>query len=156
MSPLRFVLFAFALQLAAPVSATESAPFRSFEPGSLADIRQAHRGQPFVLALWSADCTYCLQNLEALSQAQVTRPALQVVTVATDPVDLADELGALLARYRLRSERWAYGSAAPERLRHAIDPTWHGELPRSYLFDRAGKVSAISGPLRREVLDALR
>nr|ACX33907.1 conserved hypothetical protein [uncultured prokaryote AT3] len=145
------------LALLAPISpALASATIQSFEPESMALIRQAHQGRPFVLALWSSDCVYCLQNLELLAQAQRARPALQVVIVATDPLEIADELNRLLARHRLRGERWAFGGAAPERLRYTIDPAWQGELPRSYLFAASGAVSAISGPIRRELLDALR
>ena len=41
---------------------------------------------------------------------------------------------------------------APERLRFAIDPRWHGELPRTYLYDRAHVVQAVSGVIPPEQL----
>lgn len=138
------------------LAAAGPATLQAFEVESLAAIRQAQRGRPFVLALWSSDCPYCLQNLDLLAQAQRAHPALSIVTVATDSIDAADELSQLLTRHRLRSAGWAFGNAAPERLRYAIDPKWRGELPRTYLFDAAGTATAISGPLRKEVLDALR
>lgn len=49
-------------------------------------------------------------------------------------------------------QTWAFGSAAPERLRHAIDHKWRGEMPRTYWFDRQGKMAAYSGMVTPEVV----
>ena len=126
------------------------APVEAFEPNSLEGIVQAHKGQPFVLMLWSLDCVYCQASLTALAQEKRTRPGLKIVTLATDSTD-DPQLGALVVQ-RLRAlgltrDAWAFGAAPPEQLRYAVDPKWHGEMPRSYWFDADGKRVAYSGVL---------
>jgi hypothetical protein len=39
-----------------------------------------------------------------------------------------------------------------ERLRHEIDKRWYGELPRTYLRGREGRLEAVSGVLGEERL----
>lgn len=138
------------------VGADAAPVFRSFEPESIVAIKRAHAGQPLVLVLWSADCSYCFGNLELLARLQARRPRLRVVTVATESIDFSSELEPLLARTGIRSEAWAFGDASPERLRYAIDPRWRGEMPRSYLINSRGQVSAKSGVLTAEMIEALR
>lgn len=42
------------------------------------------------------------------------------------------------------------------RMRHALDPRWRGETPRSYWFDRKGiRAAAHSGLITPAVIDKL-
>jgi hypothetical protein len=41
----------------------------------------------------------------------------------------------------------------PERLRYAIDRSWHGEKPRSYWFNARGERVAYSGVITAAVID---
>lgn len=50
-----------------------------------------------------------------------------------------------LGSLSLLDHAWAFGSMPPEQLRFAIDLRWHGEKPRSYLYDAQGKRTAYSG-----------
>ena len=45
---------------------------------------------------------------------------------------------------------WAFGDEAPERLRYALDPKWHGEKPRTYWFNAKGERTAYSGVVSPE------
>lgn len=133
-----------ALALAA-VAAAEPA-IRPFGPDSYAQIAAAADGKPQVVMVWSLDCSYCEPSFAALAQAQ--RRGLKVVTIATDPVDDPEAVALIrrkLAKAGLQAETWAFGAAPAEQLRHAIDPNWRGEMPRSYWFDGRGRVRAYSG-----------
>jgi hypothetical protein len=127
----------------------QAAP-KPFEPDSLAQIVAAHKGKPFVLVIWSLDCEFCQASLAVLGQEKLARPNLRVVTVSTDAQGDAQTDAAVEERLRglgLMAEAWAFGAAPPEQLRYAIDPKWHGEMPRSYWFDGRGKPLAYSGVL---------
>ena len=107
--------------------------------------------KPQVVMVWSLDCSYCEPSFEALAQAQ--RRGLKVVTIATDPVDDREAKALILqklAKSGLHAETWAFGPAPAEQLRHAIDPKWRGEMPRSYWFDAKGQMRAYSGLITPE------
>lgn len=153
---LRAALLALIATLTLEASADPGVPLRPFDDTSFARIRQAHAGRATVVALWSLDCVYCIRNLDVLARAQAAHPRLDVVTVSIDPLEAAAELQPILARAGLRGEAWAFGDSAPERLRHAIDPQWRGEMPRTYLIDSKGSVTARSGLLSTEDIARLR
>ena len=44
-------------------------------------------------------------------------------------------------------ETWMFADEFAERVRYAVDRTWRGELPRTYLFDAAHRAEARSGKL---------
>jgi thiol-disulfide isomerase/thioredoxin len=146
----RPAFFSCAMLLAAFAAAAEPA-IKTFGPDSFTQIAASAQGRPQVVMVWSLDCSYCEPSFAALAQAQ--RRGLKVVTIATDPVD--DEEATTLIRQKLaksglRAETWAFGPAPAEQLRHAIDPKWRGEMPRSYWFDGKGQVRAYSGLITPE------
>lgn len=129
---------------------------RAFGPESFRQIVAGKAGKPFVVMVWSLDCAYCAQSFEALSDAK-KKHGLEVVTIATDAADDVESvklIAAKLAAYRLTGNAWAFGSAPPEQLRHAIDTAWRGELPRSYWFGSDGKMVAHSGLVSKERVSA--
>lgn len=126
----------------------QAVELRPFVTGSMQQIRAAHAGRPFVLALWSLTCSHCQEELAQLGTLQRRHPELNVVLISTDTPDDAQALTATLARHGLaRAETWVYADAFVERLRFEIDPRWGGELPRTYFFDRAHAVTVRSGAL---------
>lgn len=131
---------------------------QSFNPDSMARIVQSRKGKPFVLVVWSLDCPYCQASLKALARERRKHSDLDVVTLATDALDDAQAAQQLRKRLKvagLTADAWAFGSAPPEQLRYAIDADWHGELPRSYWFNAAGKRVPHSGALTPAVIDQL-
>lgn len=133
------------LLLPAWLAAAEPA-IKTFGLESFTQIAASAKGKPLAVMVWSLDCSYCEPSFAALARAQ--RSGLKVVTIATDPAD--DEEAVTLIRRKLAhaglvAETWAFGPAPAEQLRHAIDPKWRGEMPRSYWFDGKGQVRAYSG-----------
>ena len=135
-----------------------AAGLQSFETDTFTRIVEKQKGKSFVLLVWSLDCEFCQASLKTLSEEKRKRKDLNIVTVSTDAVD--DPQAASLMQKRLVSlnliaNAWAFGSAPPEQLRYAIDPKWHGEMPRSYWFNARGKKMAYSGMLTPTVIDRL-
>lgn len=117
-----------------------------FVSGSLAKIVAERQGRPFLLTFWSVTCTHCPAELKALGQLKQANPQLDIVLVAADSPEEAPQSAQLAARYGLgQVEQWVFADAMPERLVFEIDQRWHGELPRSYFYDREHRVEALSG-----------
>lgn len=134
----------------AALSATSAQPaeVKAFVRGSVQEIAGARQGKPFILAFWSLTCTHCREELGLLGGLLKQHPALAVVVVSTDTPEDAPAIAATLAEYRLeRAEAWVFADSFSERLRADVDKKWRGELPRTYLYDRAHQASAISGKL---------
>lgn len=119
---------------------------RPFDAGSLAAIRLANQGRPFVLSLWSVHCEPCAREMAVWREMQARHPGVKVVLVATDSPEEAERAEAFLRRHDPGpAERWRYAEAFDEKIRHAIDPKWRGELPRTYFHNAAHEIEAISG-----------
>lgn len=148
-----------ALALAASCLAAQAGvALQAFEPDNFQRIVDEQKGKPFVLIVWSLDCEYCQASLKTLARERRTRKDLRVVTLATDA--LGDPQAVALMKQRLNqlgmtANAWAFGAAAPEQLRYAIDPKWHGEMPRSYWFNGRGEKTAYSGVLNAETIARL-
>lgn len=134
-------LFAFAVHAGA-------AGLRPFDAQSLAAIRAAEAGKPFVLAFWSTTCEPCREDMKVLKAAQRNFPGVRVHLVAVDPPSERAAIESFLLRYDPgRATRWAFADNFSERVRYAVDPAWRGELPRTYLFDRTHRAESVSGTL---------
>lgn len=138
---------------------------RPFAQDSLKRIVAEQRGKPFVLVVWSLDCSFCLTSLENLSkesqkqmqtqkkkkkrkQKHNSKPKLNIVTLSTDAYSDAEAMAASrkkLKSLRLTDNAWAFGDDSPEYLRFAIDRKWAGEKPRTYWFNARGERKAYSG-----------
>lgn len=133
------------------VSSLAAPQTRAYVRGSQQAILATHQGQPFVLALWSLDCTHCREDLEILGKLQAKYRKLKVVLLATDTPNREVELQSVIKHYALQqAESWVFADSYTERLRHQIDPEWYGELPRTYFFAADGQVTAQSGQISLE------
>jgi hypothetical protein len=121
---------------------------KPFLRDTLASIEREHAGKEFWLVLWDLECPYCMKSLSHLAAAQRSDPRLEIVTVSTDPIESADEIGARLAQLGVASQAYAFGNAPREALQYAIDATWLGEKPRAYRYGPNGKREAISGVIQ--------
>lgn len=125
---------------------------RPFVAGSYAQILAERQGRPFIVALWSAECTHCPAELKTLARLKRSHPTLDIVLVATDDIADAARTRALAEQFgHARAPQWIFADL-PERLRFEIDRRWYGELPRTLFFDREHKVEAVSGLVPEERL----
>lgn len=119
---------------------------RPFDAHSLAAIRKTYAGRPFVLAFWSIHCEPCREEMAQWKHLKQRHPALPIVLVATDTPAERTSVVAFLARYDPGPvETWMFADEFSERVRYAVDRSWRGELPRTYLFDAGHRYEARSG-----------
>lgn len=146
-----FLTLVLLLALAQPVAAQEIRPFVS---GSIKEITAARQGKPFILGMWSLTCIHCREELSLLSSMVKKYPNLDLVLVATDTPEEGEEISATLEQSGLGgTQAWVFADPFAERLRFEIDRKWHGELPRTYFYDPAHAITAISGKLDRQRLE---
>ena len=141
------------LVIATSASAAEPVPFNV---NSLAKIKAQYAGRPFILNLWSVnECSYCIAELTLLGKLAKTQKDLPLVLVATDSPEFAPAIQKTLSPLGLAgADSWVFDDPIPERLRHAIDPSWYGELPRTYLYDARHQRETIVGVLSEKRLRA--
>jgi thiol-disulfide isomerase/thioredoxin len=138
-------LLVLLLVLVFPAAAQDLKPFVA---GSIKEIAAARQGKPFILGMWSLTCTHCREELAMLSGLAKKHPGLDLVLIATDTPEESEAISATLRQSGLwGAESWVFADPFAERLRFEIDPKWHGELPRTYLYDPSHKVQAFSGKL---------
>ncbi|MFT7130446.1 MAG: thiol-disulfide isomerase/thioredoxin [Gammaproteobacteria bacterium] len=124
------------------------AEMKSFDADSLMAIEAKYEGKPFVLALWSIDCPPCFTELSTLAKLHQQQPELNIVLVSTDGVENEKLALQIVGQKQLGSvDNWLFSDSFVESLRYSIDPAWHGELPRSYLYKANGNRFAHSGVL---------
>jgi hypothetical protein len=127
---------------------------KPFVRNSQQTILSAHEGKPFILALWSLDCAYCGDDLGLLGKTLARHHGMPVIVISTDNPAQSDEILSTLKRYKLQgAESWVFADRFTERLRHEIDPQWHGELPRLYLYGADGKATAYSGKIEHSTIE---
>jgi len=128
---------------------------RPFDAHSLASIRKAHAGQPFVLAFWSVYCEPCRDEMAEWNALKRNHPSLPIVLVSTDPPADRAQIDAFLAKYPPGPvQQWIFADAFTERVRYSVDKSWRGELPKSYFFDAAHRVEIKSGKVDRAWINA--
>ena len=134
----------FALMLSQQVCAE---PLKPFMASSRVEIETAHYDQPMIMAFWSLDCTYCLDELSTLSEFVKKHSKVKLVLVNTDGLSTTQEVVKALKKIKLPAgyEAWQFSEPDEERLRYSIDKAWYGELPRTYYYDNAHQVKAVSG-----------
>lgn len=147
----RLAAFVLLGALAGGVHAQSLSPFTA---GSMKEIYARRAGAPFVLAFWSLSCAYCPQELEMLGALARRHGSSALVLVSTDTPEEETAILATLQRHALTdAEAWVFADPFVERLRHAVDPRWRGELPRTY-FIRDGRVArAVSGQVERSEIE---
>lgn len=146
------LFFAFMLEC---VSAHAQPVPKPFDTSTPAELRARHAGQPYVLAFWSTTCAPCRDEMPVFRALQRKYPGVPIHLVAADPPGEQAAINAFLKRYDPgRVSRWAFADEFAERVRHAIDPAWRGELPRTYLFDARHVPETITGRLEPARLEA--
>jgi len=132
----------------------------SLEPLRAADVNAlfaAPQGKPQIVEIWSLDCSYCRANAARIVEWQKRHRDVRLTMIAMDPIDdNAAALSQVLASLPLppQTALYANAEAIPDKLRRALDPNWHGEMPRTLLIDAHGTRQATSGLLQPAVLDA--
>ena len=129
--------------------------FMPFEINTRNVIEKKYLNQPLIISFWSIDCPYCIDDLKKLGKALSKNKNVKLITVCVDGKESAKKAEGILNLAHLpEHERYQYAEVDEDKLRYSIDPTWYGELPRTYFYDKAHQVTPLSGKISNSFLDA--
>ena len=139
-------LLAFVLMTVTAGSAKEG-EIRSFNRGSWQEILHAHAGRPTIVHFWGLTCGPCRVEMPQWGKLLRERTDLNLVVIDADLIpNQVEDASDMLAKTGLAgAENWIFSDPFTERLRFEIDPSWHGEIPRTMLIARDGKATVIEG-----------
>lgn len=128
----------------------------AFVPGSYQKILADHADLPFMLVLWSINCSSCLKDMALLNEIHKNRPGLNMVMIAADEPSATEQIQQILEKNQLTGiDNWAYADGNADKLQYEIDPSWYGELPRTYFFDKTHQRTGVSGVLSKQDYEAM-
>ena len=126
-----------------------------FEINTRNVIEKKYLNQPLIISFWSIDCPYCIDDLKKLGKALSKNKNVKLITVCVDGKESAKKAERILNLAHLpKHEQYQYAEVDEDKLRYSIDPTWYGELPRTYFYDKAHQVTPLSGKISNSFLDA--
>jgi len=126
-----------------------------FEINTRNVIEKKYLNQPLIISFWSIDCPYCIDDLKKLGKALSKNKNVKLITVCVDGKESAKKAERILNLAHLpEHERYQYAEVDEDKLRYSIDPTWYGELPRTYFYDTAHQATPLSGKISNSFLDA--
>jgi thiol-disulfide isomerase/thioredoxin len=104
----------------------------------------AARARPLLVNFWATWCEPCREEFPDLVKLKGQYPSdrLDFVIVSLDDVsDIAKAVPEFLAQARATSlPAYLLNAADQEAAINLVDPTWSGELPATFLYDRTGKI----------------
>lgn len=129
-------------------------PLQAFSTDILLKQQQENKGKRWLILLWSVDCPPCYKELALVSELRKQYDLLPIIIINTDDNDeVSKERINVIKQFKLDDLLNLYfidGQGAYNR--YSIDPSWHGELPRSYFIDEQGKARGRSGLINKELL----
>ncbi|MDX2507758.1 MAG: TlpA family protein disulfide reductase [Gammaproteobacteria bacterium] len=135
--------------------ATAQMKLSDFKVDSYKEIVARYQDSSFLMVLWSIDCPPCIEELPTLGKFHQLHPEANLVMVSTDGEYHKDDIQQLMREHGLDDiQQWVFSSVSLQAMRYAIDPTWYGELPRSYFHHKQHKRQVKSGRLDEDVLIA--
>lgn len=138
-------IFLVAFQL--PAVAAEAPLLKPFVRGSWQQLLDSHAGRPTLVHFWGVTCGPCKVELPLLGKFVKGHPGVDMVTISADLApNLPGAAQSMLKKSGLASaENWIFSDGFVERLRFEIDPKWQGDIPRTLLISRDGKITTIEG-----------
>ena len=128
--------------------------FMPFDINTRKVIEKRYIDQPLIISFWSIDCPYCIDDLKKLGKALSKNTNVKLITVCVDGKESAKKAERILSQANLpKHEQYQYAEVDEDRLRYNIDPSWYGELPRTYFYDATHQVTPLSGKISNSFLD---
>lgn len=132
------------------------AKLKTFDKGSYQQILTDYKDKPFVLIIWSITCSSCLKEMAFISELNKQQPELNLVMLTVDDMSVSSQIEEILNKHQLTDlDNWVFAEDNSAKLRFEIDPSWYGELPRTYFFNAEHERTGISGVLNEEKYQSL-
>ena len=78
---------------------------KHFMPGSYQEILSAHAGKPFIVSLWSLDCTYCEDDMVLFDRLSKKYRDLDLIIISTDTLGHSKNIERTLQRHTCTMHR---------------------------------------------------
>lgn len=155
MRPKFLTLLFIGLIFLAQTAKAESSTLKPFITGSYQQLLSNNSGKPFMLAIWSITCPSCIKDMIVLNAVHKAHPEINIIMLSTDDIAETAEAQKILANNQLSDiEQWIYAEENSQKLQFEIDPTWYGELPRTYFFNKTHQRESVSGVLSKKDYEA--
>ncbi len=117
-------------------------------------VKKQNMGKQWLILLWSIDCPACFKELAIIQTLQKQHNDLAVVIINTDANDeINEERIEIIEKFELgHFNNFHFADGKGDQSRFFIDPTWYGELPRSYFIESNGKFHGKSGLVKESLL----
>jgi len=106
----------------------------------------AQKGHVVLVNFWATWCGPCVAEFPAIVQAsrQYKAQGISVIAVSADSAkDLHTKVEPFLTEQKAAFPAFLQRSADPENFINAFDKTWQGDLPRTLIYDRQGRLVKI-------------
>ncbi len=131
-------------------SALSHAEQQPFSQTTFEQLKIQHQGKKWLMVLWSVDCPACFKELALIKSFEQENLNLVIVN-ADDSDEVTNERHKVVQQYQLdRYQNYFFADNTGDQMRYVIDPSWYGELPRSYFVDETGKFFGKSGLIAPE------
>ncbi len=125
----------------------------AFTSGSYQQILASNANRPFMLVIWSVNCSSCLKDMALLSSIHQSRPELKMIMLAADELSATEQIQPILEKHQLSEiENWVYAEENTQKLQFEIDSKWYGELPRTYFFDKPINVPGSAASCQKKIM----
>ena len=118
----------------------------------------AQKGHVVLVNFWATWCGPCVAEFPAIVKVgrQYKAQGLSIIAVSADSAkSLHTKVEPFLAKQGATFPAYLEKSADPEDFINALDPTWQGDLPRTYIYDRQGRrVKTLAGEQTAQSLAA--
>jgi len=110
-------------------------------------LKVENANKQWLMVLWSVDCPACFKELALIKELREKHPNINVVIINTDGENEANVQSVkIMENYELSdTTTYFFEEGSADRNRYIIDPSWYGELPRSYFVDNKGMFHGKSG-----------
>jgi len=149
--PVRAALFIAALLLAAPLASAAPARaifVRAADAPTIKAAIASHKGHVVVVNFWATWCGPCVAEFPALVKLhrKYAAKGVTVIAVSADsPRDRVSKVEPFLRSKHASFTNFIQHASDPEVFIDAFDKSWSGDLPRTLIYDKQGRlVKALS------------
>jgi len=148
-----FIGLAIACSLAGVAAPARSTATNAAQPADVREIdldglkkliqRDPKDTRPLLINFWATWCDSCREEFPDLVKidADYRAKGLNFVAVSLDDVaDIKSKVEPFLKEMKAAMPVVLLNVNDPEPAIHAVDPTWQGDMPATFLYDKDGKV----------------